>query len=129
VKYAALGCGGFLLVVVLFIAAIFFFVFSMMKGSDPYKEALRRSQHDARVLAKLGGPIEAGWFTTGNINTTAGGRGDADLSIPLHGSHGQGRVHVVAAKENGVWKYQTMHFRANDGTEYDLVLPAIEREY
>lgn len=129
VKYAALGCGGLLLAVVLFVAAIFFFVFSMMKGSDPYKEAVRRSQHDARVVAKLGAPVETGWFTGGNISTTAGGSGHAELTIPLHGSKGKGSLRVEATKTNGTWTYQVMRFRADDGTEYDLAAPAIEREY
>lgn len=126
--YAVIGCGGLLLLGALFAGGIFFFVTGLMKSNDPYKEAMRRAQHDARVVAKLGAPIKSGWFVGGSISTS-GGSGQADLTVPLQGSHAEGSLHVVATKENGVWKYQRMQFRAQDGTEYDLVSPAIEREY
>ena len=128
VKYAALGCGGLLLLGTLFAGVLFFVITGAMKSNEPYKEALRRSQNDARVVAKLGAPIKSGWFVGGSISTS-GGSGQADLTVPLKGAHAEGSVHVVATKENGAWKYQRMHFRADDGTEYDLVSPAIEREY
>ena len=129
IKYGAIGCGVVLLLGTLFVTALFLFVFAMMRTSDPYKEAMRRAQQDARVVAKLGSPVEAGWFITGSINTS-GSSGNADLEIPIHGARAKGSVHVVAKKEAGTWKYRLMRMTAEDGTQVDLIASqAIEQEY
>lgn len=128
-RFLLLGCGGVLLLATLFVGAIFALVFTMMKSSEPYQETVRRSQADKRVVSRLGTPIESGWFTSGNINTSASS-GNADLSIPLRGPKGGATAYVVAKKEAGKWKYSTMRVTFEDGTSVDLLaLQAVEQEY
>ena len=40
-------------------------VFSLMKSSDAYQDAVARAQADPAVQAALGAPIEEGLFVTG----------------------------------------------------------------
>ena len=119
-RYAAIGCGGAILLAGLFGAAVVFFVFTLMKSSEPYKETMRRAQQDIRVTAKLGSPIKPGWFMTGEINTS-GSSGHANLSIPLEGPKGKATAYVEADKVAGKWKYVQMRATFEDGSTVDLV--------
>src|SRR5437868_12612301 len=89
-KWAApTGC---LLMVVLlgaFIAAIFFFVFSMMKSNDAYQHSLETARNNPQVAAALGRPIKEGWFVSGSFDES-GGAGQAQFSIPVSGPKGSG---------------------------------------
>lgn len=90
-----------------FITGILFFVAGLMRSSDVYKEALARAQAHPAVIERLGQPIEPGFFTSGTINVE-NDRGDADLSIPIHGPKGEATIRVVARKDGGPWQYESM---------------------
>ncbi len=98
---------GPLLLFALFIGGILTFVFGMMKSSEPYQHAVAIAQNNPQVIRELGGPVEPGWFTKGNINVSANS-GDADLAIPLNGKLHHGIVYVVAKKSDGIWTYQKL---------------------
>ena len=107
-KWAApAGCLTLLLLVGGFIAAIFFFVFTMMKSTEAFQHSLDTARKDPEVIAALGEPIREGWFVTGNTEES-GPSGQAQLSIPLSGPKGGGTLYVEARKSAGEWRYATM---------------------
>jgi hypothetical protein len=115
-----LGCLGFVLLIVLFVAAIVGIVFGAMKSSDVYKEAVRRAQNHPEVQAALGTPIESGWWMSGEINVK-NDTGDANIQIPISGPKGEGRIHAVATKESGRWTYSTLTVTIGERGVIDLL--------
>ncbi|TPG41736.1 cytochrome c oxidase assembly factor Coa1 family protein [Flavobacterium pectinovorum] len=97
------GCLSLLVLLGLFITAVFFGVTSMMKDSDVYKETLTEVKHNKVIIEKLGNPIEADGMTSGNISLS-NDTGNCDLQIPIKGSKGKGTIFIVAEKR-GTWKY------------------------
>jgi hypothetical protein len=74
---------GPLLVLALVVGGLMTFVFGLMKSSEPYHYAVALAAKNPQVLRELGGPIEPGWFTTGNVNMSDSS-GEANMAIPLH---------------------------------------------
>jgi hypothetical protein len=103
------GCGGCLGLIVLGligIGAIFYGAMSIIKGSESYQTAYAAAAKSPEVQAELGTPITAGFMPQGNVNSS--GLGDsatttADLTIPLKGPKGTGRLHYAASKSGGKW--------------------------
>ena len=79
-------------------------VFTAIKSSGAYTGALERVRHDAAVQEQLGGPIEAGWYVTGNINVN-GSEGWAALAFPVSGPAREGTVYLEARKRQGQWTF------------------------
>lgn len=94
-------------VMVTFFVLIFVFVFSLMKSSDAYKDAVARTRADPAVQAAIGTPIEEGLFITGNINTSSSS-GEADLAIPVSGPKGSATIYLVATKSAGAWNFSSL---------------------
>ena len=82
---------------------VFFFVVSLLKGSDVYQQALARVNASAQATQVLGLPIETG-FPMGNIRIS-GPSGEAQLSIPVHGSKAKGTIYLEATKRMGEWRF------------------------
>jgi hypothetical protein len=115
---------GILMLVGVFVAAVFMIVFGAMKSSEPYQHAVQVASHDPRVLERLGAPIKPGWLTGGTINVS-GGSGAADLTISVEGSRGKGTIFVAARKSEGEWTYQNLALRIEDSRErIDLLRPS-----
>jgi hypothetical protein len=108
------GCAGCLTAVVCFVGALMVFVFSMIKRSDVYTDAVAQARSNPAVIQELGEPIETGWWVSGSISTT-GPSGTADFSAPLRGSSARGTLYVTAEKKAGVWHYQVLEV-APEGT-------------
>jgi hypothetical protein len=107
-KWAApTGCLLLFVLVGAFVAAIFYFVFSLMKSNDAYQHALEAARHDPQVVASLGEPMKEGWFVSGNFEEN-GPSGSANLSIPLSGPKGGATIYVEAHKNAGLWTYNTL---------------------
>ena len=51
-----------------FVGSILVIVFSAMKSTDVYKEALARAKADPAVIEALGSPIKDGFPVSGNTN-------------------------------------------------------------
>jgi hypothetical protein len=98
---------GPLLLLTLVVGGLMTFVFGLMKSSEPYQHAVALAQKNPQVLRELGGPIERGWFTTGNVNVSDSS-GEANMAIPLKGKLSHGELFVVAKKSDGVWSYQRL---------------------
>ena len=99
-----LGCFSVALLFLLFIGSILVIVFSTMKSTDVYKEALARAKADPAVIEALGSPIKEGFFLSGNTNVN-GAAGESNLAIPISGPKGKGTIYVSANKALGQWNY------------------------
>jgi hypothetical protein len=104
VWFVPIGCLGMLVLFVAFVGSIALIVFSAMKSSDVYKDALVRAQADPSVIEALGSPIKEGFLVSGNTNVN-GASGEANLSIPISGPNGKGTIYVAANKSLGRWNY------------------------
>lgn len=119
--FVPIGCAGIIAAMVGFFAVIFMIIMGSIKSSDAFKLAMERAGQDARVQEKLGTPIEAGWFISGNIEVN-GPSGKADLSIPIHGPRGKGKLYANAAKSAGQWNFSTLLVEVEtDGSRIDLL--------
>jgi uncharacterized membrane protein YgcG len=113
---------GIALLVILFVGAIFAFVFTLVKSAEPYQHAIQVVASDARAQQKLGSRIEARWWSSGSINTS-GSSGSADLAIPVRGSSGSGTVYVAAKKSAGQWNYEKLELEIDGQQERVDFLP------
>ena len=96
-------------------------VFGSMKQADVYKQAVARAQSDPAVAQRLGSPIEAGMFLSGNINVN-GPSGEAKIAIPIHGPKAKGTIYVEANKSAGKWDYSLMQVEIDgEDTRIDLL--------
>jgi len=119
--WVGLGCGLVFFGIVGFIAFILFVVFSSMRSSTPYQEAVRRAQSDPRVIEMLGQPVNVGWFISGSIKTQ-NRDGYANLSIPISGPRGKATIDVSAVKRRGQWIYNEI-IVTKEKEEIDLLSP------
>src|SRR5439155_4420578 len=101
------GCLTVLLLFATFITLIVMIVFSAMKSSDVYKDALKRAKAEPAVIEALGSPIKDGMFVSGSTNVN-GASGEANLAIPIYGPKGEGTLYVVAEKSVGAWNYSSL---------------------
>lgn len=104
------------------LGAIFAAVTGAIRSSDVYQYTLQKASHDPRVTAVTGEPVEAGMMASGSVNTS-NDSGQANLSIPIHGPRGAGRVSVTAHKAGGAWTYNTMVFQPDGAAAPINLLP------
>ena len=102
--FAPVGCFGTLILFFVFVGSVALIVFSAMKSTDVYKDALARAKADSAVIEALGSPITEGFLVSGNTNVN-GASGEANLSIPVSGPIGKGTIYVAAKKSLGQWNY------------------------
>ena len=102
--FVPLGCFSVALLFLVFIGSLLVIVFSAMKSTDIYKEALARAKADPAVIDALGSPIKEGFLVSGNTNVN-GASGESNLSIPISGPRGKGTIYVSANKSLGQWNY------------------------
>ena len=102
--FVPLGCFTVALLFLAFVGSILVIVFSAMKSTDVYKEALGRAKADPAVVQALGSPIKDGFLLSGNTNVN-GASGESNLAIPISGPKGKGTIYVSASKSLGRWNY------------------------
>jgi hypothetical protein len=102
--FVPLGCFTVALLFLTFVGSILVIVFSAMKSTDVYKEALARAKADPAVIEALGSPIKDGFLMSGNTNVN-GASGESNLAIPISGPKGKGTIYVSAHKLLGRWNY------------------------
>jgi Cytochrome oxidase complex assembly protein 1 len=102
--FVPLGCFTVALLLLIFAGSIIVIVFSAMKSTDVYKEALARAKADSSVIEALGSPIKDGLLVSGNTNVN-GASGETNLAIPISGPKGKGTIYVSANKSLGQWIY------------------------
>ena len=99
-----LGCFSIAVLFVVFVGSVMLIVFSAVKSTDVYKDALARAKVHPAVIDALGFPITEGFLVSGNTNVN-GAAGEANLSIPIAGPKGKGTIYVAARKSLGQWNY------------------------
>jgi len=102
--FVPVGCFSVVLLFLAFVTSILVIVFSAMKSTDVYKEALARARSDPAVIEALGSPIKEGFLMSGNTNVN-GASGESNLAIPISGPRGKGTIYVSANKSLGQWNY------------------------
>jgi Cytochrome oxidase complex assembly protein 1 len=102
--FVPLGCLSVALLLLVFVGSILVIVFSAMKSTDVYREALARAKADPAVIEALGSPIKDGFLVSGNTNVN-GASGESNLAIPISGPKGKGTIYVSANKSLGQWNY------------------------
>ena len=118
-KWGLIGCGVVVVLIAAFCAVLMIFVFGAMKRSHVYKGAVERAQNDPRVKAALGEPIETGWWVSGSVHVESGS-GNAEMTIPLSGPKGNGRLHAIATYDGSKWTYETLTVTPEGGAPIDL---------
>jgi hypothetical protein len=98
------GCLSIAVLFVAFIASVVLIVFSAVKSTDVYKDALTRAKAHPAVIEALGSPITEGFLVSGNTNVN-GASGESNLSIPISGPKGKATIYVAATKSLGRWNY------------------------
>jgi hypothetical protein len=107
--------------VVAAVFGLFFFVVSILKGSEVTKGALARARSNTAVVQHLAAPIVAGWWASGSINLT-GNDGDAKLTLPISGPKGKGKLYIIAEKHAGTWTYTLLQLEIDgSGEKIDLL--------
>jgi hypothetical protein len=104
VWFVPIGCFSMLALFVAFVGSIALIVFSAMRSTNVYKDALARAKAHPSVIKALGSPIKEGFLVSGNTNVN-GTSGEANLSIPISGPNGKGTIYVAATKSLGRWNY------------------------
>src|SRR6266436_9379221 len=116
-----MGCFTVTLMFLVFIGSILVIVFSAMKSTDVYKDALARAKADPAVIEALGSPIRDGFLMSGNTNVN-GAAGESNLAIPISGPKGKGTIYVSAKKSLGRWNYSGLVLEiANTHQRIDLL--------
>jgi len=113
-------CAGCILIPVVLVAVLGGGVVYLFHSSGIQDEVLARVRAHPEAVAALGQPIEAGWLIQGSINLSDD-RGDADVSLPVSGPDGSGRVYVVAHRRAGEWEFEELVLRVEGGAAIDLL--------
>jgi hypothetical protein len=107
--FVPLGCFSMAVLFVVFVGSVVLIVFSAVKSTDVYKDALARAKAHPAVVEVLGSPVTEGFLVSGNTNVNSAS-GEANLSIPIAGPKGKGTIYVAARKSLGQWKYSGLVF-------------------
>lgn len=92
-----------------------------IRSSEPYRIAMEQVAADQTVAAAIGSDVGSGFWTMGSINVQAGGTGEANLSIPVHGDKGAGTAVVRAVRNGGQWTIRLLVVKV-DGQDAPIVL-------
>jgi hypothetical protein len=84
----------------------------------PAALALEAARNSDAVRRSLGSPVKIRHFVTGRM-ITAGGFGNADLTIGVEGPAGRGQLSEWAQEEAERWRICSLYFRA-DGKSIDI---------
>lgn len=96
-----------LLVFAIFVGALLYGVESMFWASYPYELAVQRATASPAVAEAIGTPLHVGWFVSGSLNFS-GAEGSANISIPISGPKGHGRIVVDGKKHANIWKFDVL---------------------
>jgi hypothetical protein len=119
--------GGCLMLLALFVVGsviVLGLVQFSLSRSGAYRQAVERTRNHPAAIAQLGNPIQAGWFTSGNVKVY-GNMGDAQLIIPVSGPQNHGTIFAIAHKEAGPWQFSSLQLAVPGRKErIDLLQPA-----
>lgn len=84
------------------------------QGSDVFGAAMDHVREEPAAVQALGEPIERGWLIQGNLSFE-NDEGEVDMSFPLSGPNGSGRLHVDGTKTGGEWRFRQIVLEMDDG--------------
>jgi hypothetical protein len=117
------GCLVLVLIGAVFGVGLAGLIFTGLKSSGPYSQALELARQNREVVEALGEPIEAGWLASGSVSIV-GSSGEAELSIPIHGPRNRGTIYVIAEKRAGQWDFELLEVEIEGLSErIDLLSP------
>ncbi|MBT2750223.1 MULTISPECIES: cytochrome c oxidase assembly factor Coa1 family protein [unclassified Lysobacter] len=92
----------------------------LFASSEPVRHSVTLAQANPAVVAALGTPLEVGMMIQGSMQTS-NDDGHADLSLPLTGPRGKGRLCLKADRAAGRWSYSLIEI-AIDGSDQRIDL-------
>jgi hypothetical protein len=109
-------------VLVVFLCCVFGIIEYSFRHSDVYHMALERAGSNPEVVERLGQDIHSEWIWQGNISLQ-NSDGNANMTIPIAGSKGTGKIHLVAKKRCGLWSFNDLEFEPDSGSGSINLLP------
>lgn len=88
--------------------------------------ASETAQLSGLIDQEIGTPISTGMLVHGHIVEGDDG-GNADLEIPVHGSHGSGTLFAWEQRDRGAWRVCSLAFRSSRGMEIVIVADEANR--
>lgn len=94
-----------LLIILIFTGTglLIYFVMETIADSEPANMAIEELRSNENAVELLGEDIEKGFFVSGSIQNKEIG-GHAEISIPVEGSRGSGKLFLEAEKNRGEWE-------------------------
>jgi hypothetical protein len=126
-----LGCLTLLVLLAAFGIILMTAITSSFRQSDVYKQAIAKATANPQVRERIGEPIQPDWLISGEMNVS-GNSGKANLIIPISGPRGRGRIHTVAQKSDGVWRFTYLQVElADQSASIDLlsIQPPEQRDF
>ena len=116
-----LGCLTLFVLLAAFVIILMTVITSSFRHSDVYKQAIAQATANPQVRERTGEPIKPDWLISGELNVS-GSSGKANLVIPISGPRGRGRIHAVAQKSGGAWRFTYLQVDfANQSASIDLL--------
>ncbi|TVQ36153.1 MAG: hypothetical protein EA370_08520 [Wenzhouxiangella sp.] len=121
--FVPVGCLGVLALIAASVLMIVFLVMGGMRNAEVTQLAISTAQAHPGLVRAIGEPITPRGFISGNISIS-GPSGEADLAIPVAGSHGRATLYGEAQRRQGQWHYQSLVAEVEgDGPRLDLLEP------
>lgn len=113
-----------LLSVLAVFAAVLWFAVSQWsnwsRGSEPYREAMRRARCSVELVAHLGEPIQDGFLPMGSMALNSNGSGSSEFVVQLRGPRGEARMFMNAERSRGEWDYPMLYAVTGQADPIDL---------
>ncbi|MEI9415188.1 cytochrome c oxidase assembly factor Coa1 family protein [Mesorhizobium sp. Cs1321R2N1] len=103
------------------VAAMFVTIPYLLKGGDAYHMTMDAIRADDRVKTAIGEDLADNFWIGGNVFINANGSGDAQFSIPVHGTKGRGTAYSHAVRTAGKWSMRLLVVRV-EGVDAPIVL-------
>lgn len=116
-------CLGCVALPVLLVTVLGVGIAGIFSSSGVFDAAMERARANPEVVEALGEPIERGWLIHGEVNISTDS-GHADLSVPIHGPRGRGKLYLLGDKVNGEWVFERLEVRV-EGREEPIDLLGI----
>jgi len=110
------GCLTMIIVFFVFLGSVIFGVSKVFTNSQPYLDAITKAQEDEYIVQMIGKPIETNGIMNGDLSFE-NDEGSVDISIPIKGPEGEGRIYVVGTKEHGTWTYTKLYVTLEETNE------------
>lgn len=110
------GCLTVILIIVISIGILFFGLFKTINDSAPVKYTIERVEKNDEARQILGYNIEIYGMFNGNLSLNDDG-GRVDISIPIKGDKGYGKLIVKGEKYDGEWVYEDLYIIIKGSTE------------